>query len=348
MRRGSSGGGWVIAAVLMLRAVAIVSPIVGAFVLVTALVGGVIEDERLRLAAGVLVCGALPLVLFGRLHALLQKRGRRIAIGWAPFVAIVDAMLVTVLALGFADDCGRALRRHGDWFVGERHGAVARGYRDGVTVLAAWLERFDPPPDLAPIVIPPDPHLVPYGPYRPGEKPPEVEPTIVAWYHPLAGPRRALPYSESRRFGAQRPPPRPRECELGHCGVDLGSTLGEPVFAVFEGVVERIERDDEKGGRAGRYVRIGHKDGTVVSRYIHLDTIRDDLKEGDRVTGGELIGRVGKSGVHESGPHLHFGLSQRPSGRGGDEIYIDPEPYLRTWKLPDASSLTRVALAGRL
>ena len=68
---------------------------------------------------------------------------------------------------------------------------------------------------------------------------------------------------------------------------------------------------------AGRFIRIGHKDGTVVSRYIHLDSIRDDLREGAHVHGGELIGRLGRTGVEHSGAHLHFALSLRPSGRGG-------------------------------
>jgi len=162
---------------------------------------------------------------------------------------------------------------------------------------------------------------------------------MVAWFHPLAGPRRAMPGNESRRFGAQRPPPRPVECELGHCGVDLGSTLGEPVFAIFDGVIERIERHEEKGGRAGRYVRIGHRGGTVVSRYIHLDSIRSELKEGMLIKGGDLIGRLGRTGVEHSGPHLHFGLSRRPNGRTGEEIYVDPEPYLRTWALVDGTKL---------
>jgi murein DD-endopeptidase MepM/ murein hydrolase activator NlpD len=164
---------------------------------------------------------------------------------------------------------------------------------------------------------------------------------MVAWFHPLAGPRRALPLSESRRFGAARPQPRPSECELGHCGVDLGTTLGEPVFAIFDGVIERIERDEARGANAGRYVRIGHKDGTVVSRYIHLDSIRDELREGVRVHGGELIGRLGRSGVEHSGAHLHFAVSLRPSGRGGDERYLDPEPLLRGWQLPTLPALAQ-------
>jgi murein DD-endopeptidase MepM/ murein hydrolase activator NlpD len=90
-----------------------------------------------------------------------------------------------------------------------------------------------------------------------------------------------------------------------------------------------------------------HKDGTVVSRYVHLDSVRADLRVGMRIKGGELIGRVGRTGVEHSGPHLHFGLSLRPSGKQGTpEKYIDPEPLLRGWALaplPQQASTTVAA-----
>ena len=153
-----------------------------------------------------------------------------------------------------------------------------------------------------------------------------------------------MPGSEGRRFGATRPQPRPRECELGHCGVDLGYTLGQSVVAIHDGVIERVESDEGNGGRAGRYLRISHTDGTVVSRYIHLDTIRADLRVGMKVHGGEIIGSVGRTGVEHSGPHLHFGLSLRPAGSpGGDERYIDPEPLLRRWQLVEKHALVASA-----
>ena len=78
-----------------------------------------------------------------------------------------------------------------------------------------------------------------------------------------------------------------------------------------------------------------------MTRYIHLDSIREDLREGAHVQGGELIGRLGRTGVEHSGAHLHFSLSLRAGGRGGDERYIDPEPMLRDWQLP---SLPAVAM----
>ena len=169
-----------------------------------------------------------------------------------------------------------------------------------------------------------------YGPWRPHDAPYPPERTWVRWFHPLGG-ARALPLFESRRFGAARPQPRPAECELGHCGVDLAAPLGAPVFAIADGVVERVERDADEGGRAGRYVRLAHLDGSWVTRYIHLSTIRRDLKPGTRVAAGELLGAVGRTGVDENFPHLHFGLSRRSGATG--EIYVDPEPLLRVWEL---------------
>src|SRR5437899_252649 len=83
--------------------------------------------------------------------------------------------------------------------VGVRNGLMARGYRASVGAMAAYLEKFDPPSELAPIVIPPDPKKIPEGPWMPGEQPPESLPMTIAWFHPLAGPRRALPNNESRR-----------------------------------------------------------------------------------------------------------------------------------------------------
>jgi murein DD-endopeptidase MepM/ murein hydrolase activator NlpD len=168
------------------------------------------------------------------------------------------------------------------------------------------------------------------------------------WYHPLPGPTRVLPEHDSRRFGAARDGMRPEECEGGHCGVDIGSVKGMLVLCVHDGVVERIERDPEVGGRRGnegRFVRINHKGGTVVSSYIHLDAIREDLKPGIPVKAGEAIGLVGDSGVQHSGPHLHFAISVRPSA-DGPELFINPEPLLHLWPLAKRPAATLRAMTA--
>jgi murein DD-endopeptidase MepM/ murein hydrolase activator NlpD len=96
-----------------------------------------------------------------------------------------------------------------------------------------------------------------------------------------------------------------------HYGVDLVARYGTPVKAVADGRVE------EAGwcGELGRCVRLQHEGG-LVSIYGHLSEIAAGLQPGDSVKVGELIGRVGSSGL-STGPHLHFGLE-----RNGE--YIDP------------------------
>jgi hypothetical protein len=179
---------------------------------------------------------------------------------------------------------------------------------------------------------------------------PGASPESDIWYHPLPGPRRTLPERDTRRFGAAREGMRPEECAGGHCGVDIGTEKGMLVLAAHDGVIERIERDPEIGGRRGnegRFIRINHKGGTVVTSYIHLDAIREDLKPGIPVRAGEAIGTVGDTGVHQSGPHRHFAVSVRPSLEG-QELFIDPEPLLHLWPLAKRPAATLHAMSNAI
>jgi murein DD-endopeptidase MepM/ murein hydrolase activator NlpD len=150
------------------------------------------------------------------------------------------------------------------------------------------------------------------------------------WVHPLAGPKRRMPVRLSRVFGAGRPGHRPLECQAGHCGVDLGGEVwGEPVLAAHPGVVERVQRDPDRG-RGGMYVRLSHRGGTVFTQYFHLAAIPRALSPGDEVEAGEVIGLLGATGIVHSEAHLHFTVSVRSSG-DGPEQYIDPEPLIALW-----------------
>jgi murein DD-endopeptidase MepM/ murein hydrolase activator NlpD len=158
-----------------------------------------------------------------------------------------------------------------------------------------------------------------------------AEITSDAWIHPLDGPKRRMPVSDSRVFGAERPGERPGECRNGHCGVDLSGYWGEPVHAVHDGVVDRVQRgpNEEHGGL---YVRIAHRDGSIFSQYFHLAAIPRAIQPGVAIKVGDLIGLVGDSGVKHSQPHLHFTLSVRPSLSMPDK-YMDPEPLIALWPL---------------
>lgn len=88
-----------------------------------------------------------------------------------------------------------------------------------------------------------------------------------------------------------------------HSGVDLPKPTGTPVYATKEG---KVIQAGNKGNSYGIHVMIDHGGG-FVSIYGHLSSV--DVKAGDMVQGGQLIGRVGSTG-RSTGPHLHFEVRQ--------------------------------------
>jgi murein DD-endopeptidase MepM/ murein hydrolase activator NlpD len=191
-----------------------------------------------------------------------------------------------------------------------------------------------PPSSLAvaaPEVAAPPPPLTYGPPWPPTEQDWMAVIASDAWIHPLDGPKRRMPASDSRVFGAERPGDRPGECVSGHCGVDLSGPWGEPVHAVHDGVVDRVQRgpNEEHGGQ---YVRVAHRDGTILTQYFHLAAIPRRLEPGVHVRVGEVIGLLGDTGVKHSAAHLHFTISVRPSSVAREK-YIDPEPLIALWPL---------------
>jgi murein DD-endopeptidase MepM/ murein hydrolase activator NlpD len=87
-----------------------------------------------------------------------------------------------------------------------------------------------------------------------------------------------------------------------HRGVDYAAPTGAPVVAVSGGVVVMAGWN----GGAGRMVRIRHSSG-YQSEYLHLSAIAPGVRVGARVGQGDMIGRVGATGL-ATGPHLHYGL----------------------------------------
>ena len=193
-------------------------------------------------------------------------------------------------------------------------------------VAAAPLPAFSVPP------VPLKEEEPRFGPaWPPSDQDWQAEIASDAWVHPLDGPRRRMPISDSRVFGAERQGDRPGECNNGHCGVDLSGPWGEPVHAAHDGVVDRVQRgaNEEHGGM---YVRVAHRNGTIFSQYFHLAAIPRRLEVGTKVKVGEVIGLLGDTGVKHSAPHLHFTISVKPSDES-TERYIDPEPLIALWPL---------------
>jgi murein DD-endopeptidase MepM/ murein hydrolase activator NlpD len=89
-----------------------------------------------------------------------------------------------------------------------------------------------------------------------------------------------------------------------HRGIDYAAPTGAPVVAAASGTVLAASYD----GANGRMVRIRHASG-YESFYLHLSSFAPGVRAGERVEQGELIGRVGSSGL-ATGPHLHYGLTK--------------------------------------
>lgn len=113
------------------------------------------------------------------------------------------------------------------------------------------------------------------------------------------------PYGDRRTFNGQT--------KSQHYGTDYAGAVGAPITSTQAGVV-RMARDCFASGLT---VVVDHGAG-VFSTYFHLSRI--DVKQGERVKAGQLLGAVGATG-RVTGPHLHFGV------RIGD-LYVDPESVL--------------------
>ena len=96
-----------------------------------------------------------------------------------------------------------------------------------------------------------------------------------------------------------------------HNGVDFAAPTGTPVRAVADGVVTLAGW----AGGGGRTIKLTHG-SRYATAYLHLSQINPKVKKGVRVKRGEIIGKVGASGL-ATGPHLHFSFYDRGT-------YVDP------------------------
>ncbi|PLZ94933.1 peptidase [Fischerella thermalis CCMEE 5268] len=101
-----------------------------------------------------------------------------------------------------------------------------------------------------------------------------------------------------------------------HRGVDYAGPTGSPVVAPAAGKVALVGRVSEGFRVHGNVVGIDHGQG-VTSIFMHLSRI--NVKEGDMVKPGQLIGAVGSTGA-STGPHLHWGLYVNGQS-------VDPTPW---------------------
>ena len=113
------------------------------------------------------------------------------------------------------------------------------------------------------------------------------------------------------------------ELKSFHTGVDLRGNKKTIIRASNSGVV----RAAKEFFYAGNMVVLDHGMG-VFSNYAHMS--RMDVKPGQKVVRGQVLGRAGATG-RVTGPHIHWGM--RVSG-----VRVDPLQFQKTFSLLWAAS----------
>ncbi|MCM1254201.1 MAG: M23 family metallopeptidase [Clostridium sp.] len=129
-------------------------------------------------------------------------------------------------------------------------------------------------------------------------------------------------FGSSRSYGYARP----------HLGHDMMGQIGTPIIAIESGYVEALGWNQYGGWRIG----IRSFDGKRYYYYAHLRQnfpYNKELKEGDIVTAGDVIGYMGHTGYSTTENvnnievvHLHWGLQlifDESQKDGNNEIWID-------------------------
>lgn len=101
--------------------------------------------------------------------------------------------------------------------------------------------------------------------------------------------------------------------KMMHTGIDFASKRGKPIYATGKGKVTAVKHTYTG---YGKMVEIDHGYG-YKSRYGHLQKF--NVKKGDEVKRGQVIGYVGNTGT-STGPHLHYEILH-------DKKYVNPVHY---------------------
>ena len=85
-----------------------------------------------------------------------------------------------------------------------------------------------------------------------------------------------------------------------HSGVDIAAPQGAVLVAMYDGEVAEVGENNT----LGKYVRMFHGDGLEIV-YGHCERVT--VRQGDAVTAGDEVARVGSTGV-STGSHVHLSV----------------------------------------
>ncbi|MEN4919996.1 peptidoglycan DD-metalloendopeptidase family protein [Achromobacter spanius] len=136
-----------------------------------------------------------------------------------------------------------------------------------------------------------------------------VTPSNLLLDRPVNGGRLSSPFGLRRFFNGQERNP--------HSGLDFAVPAGTPIKAPAAGVVVLVGDYFFNG----KTVFLDHGQG-FVSMFCHMSAI--DVKVGDEVPRGGVVGKVGATG-RATGPHLHWNVSL-------NDARVDPAIFIGAFK----------------
>ncbi len=118
---------------------------------------------------------------------------------------------------------------------------------------------------------------------------------------------------------------------IPHLGVDYAAKPGTPIRVVGDGKVTFVGWK----GYGGKTVKVRHN-SVYSTAYKHIQGYAKGIKNGARVSQGQIIGYVGSTG-RATGPHLHFEFYENgryvdPMGRKFPSANPVPQQYLSDFK----------------
>ena len=108
-----------------------------------------------------------------------------------------------------------------------------------------------------------------------------------------------------------------------HDGIDIAAPEGSVVVAAGDGTAIFV---GEQSGY-GKVVILRHAEG-LVTVYAHNASVL--VKEGERVTSGQPIARVGQTG-RTTGPHLHFEVREGTRRGTRFSIFLEASRAFAPW-----------------
>ena len=99
-----------------------------------------------------------------------------------------------------------------------------------------------------------------------------------------------------------------------HEGVDIFSEIDQKVYAITDGTVVAVNKDEKN--RTGKQIFLRGADGHQYG-YIHVDKIQ--VTPGQKVKKRDVIAFTGRTGILSSDPHTHFQIRE-----AGTKKLVDP------------------------